>query len=607
MLSKGRANIGEMRHQPRRLLGRAAGRRGFTLVEVLVVLAIMVILFGLLFAPMITGLNLVRRGKRHVAMQDAVRLALEQMKRELGDAVYVFDPEVLDVASVDGNAVSMKVADYSMVTFAPPQRDALGQLVSPVRPEVLMVFDAVAGANVRCFRAARYRVHLANDALDPVGLTPLVPHGEDNPFALFREEGYVRENPSTPGQWVWWKDNVLSKNALTPRSGTDLTPSVSICESCGSMWTGYAPKCLNSGCPDAGTTVGMRYITEGIQFAPKRVTGELLTPSADGTLYRARWGGWLGEQNAGNVVYTTGILPLPSLELNPHLAVYRYDATPGVQEWAVRVLDTTETPTTPDPDLKLRWSSGAGSVRFGEWYSTGAVFDVGSDPGGAFYPLSIDADPTDGLSPDTYNGMGALTSGAAYTQDLYPVYPPKPVFVGDARAPMTYVIEPTMNGAQAPAKVVPETISVRLLVQFGSGAAPYRYYNLQPTSNYDQDKIGRWQFCPYPSADYRSVQVRFNRNDPPSADWFGGTSTVTGFAIEVTYYARRNFDPASNNDDIVAADYSTRYMMNICLTLGAYVELDPSLANPDVFVLPTDVRLHRIQARDQVVIRNAVD
>jgi len=47
--------------------------------------------------------------------------------------------------------------------------------------------------------------------------------------------------------------------------------------------------------------------------------------------------------------------------------------------------------------------------------------------------------------------------------------------------------------------------------------------------------------------------------------------------------------------------------MNICLTLGAYVELDPSLANPDVFVLPTDVRLHRIQARDQVVIRNAVD
>ncbi len=595
---------------PPRLVRIARSKCAFTLIEILVVLAIMVILFGLLFAPMVAGLDLVRRGKRHVDMQDAVRLAMEQMSRELSEAVYVFDPDVVDVTAVSGNATSLKVVDYSTVTFAPAQRDATGQLITPLRPEVLDVYDPNLAADVPCFRAVRFTVHLADDRLDPGTLKPLVPHGEDNPFAVFRQEGYVREDPPGSGHWGWWADKVVSENALTPRSGADLAPSVSLCESCGSMWMGYAPVCLNSACADADTAVGMRYITEGLQFVPQRTVGEILAASEDGVVYSARHGGWLGVQNDGSQAYTTADLPLPGTELNPRLVVYRYDPDPEVQDWTVRVLDTLEAAPSPEPALVIRWDSGTGSVRFGDWRASGPVFDVSPDPGMGFYPLSIDGDASDGLSADVYDATGNRSSGASYTQDIYPIYPPAPETASDPRVPIAYVIDPTWNGAKVPAKLVRRNISVRLLVQYSAGGGtshPYRYYNLQPTSNYDQDRIGRWQFCPYVSQDQRTAQIRFNRNDPPSPDWFGGSDALSAFAIEVRYYERCNFDPTSNKDDIVVADYSTRHAMNVCLTVGTYVDLEPSPAMAGLFVLPTDVRLHRIQVRDQVVIRNAMD
>jgi hypothetical protein len=342
----------------------------------------------------------------------------------------------------------------------------------------------------------------------------------------------------------------------------------------------------------------MRYITEGAQFVPKRVVGELMTPSADRVLYRARWGGWLGTQNDGSQPYTTAELPLVGSELNPRIVVYRYDPSAGVQDWTLRVLDTGEAAPNPDPNLVMRWNSGAGSVRFGDWVYTGPVFSIANDPGSGFYELSVRG--------DSYDTSGRLVSGPGYTADLYPVYPPTPTYAGDPRAPIAYVIDPTCNGTKAPAKVVAENISVRLLVQL-SAAPSYRYYELHPTANYDQDRIGRWQFCAYPSPDSRTVQVRFSRRDPPSPDWFGGAAALSAFAIEIRYYVRHNFDRVSNYDDIVLVDYSTRYTLNICLTLSAYVDLEPSPTNVDVLVVPSDVRLHRIQARDQVVIRNAMD
>jgi prepilin-type N-terminal cleavage/methylation domain-containing protein len=48
-------------------------RAGFTLVEVLVVLAILVILFGLLFAPMMAGMDMATQGRIQARLQDTAR------------------------------------------------------------------------------------------------------------------------------------------------------------------------------------------------------------------------------------------------------------------------------------------------------------------------------------------------------------------------------------------------------------------------------------------------------------------------------------------------------------------------------------------------------
>lgn len=65
--------------------------RGFTLIEILVVMAISIILVGLVLAPVVQSFNMTRRAQAMVDAQDSARTAMEQISRELGQAMYVFD------------------------------------------------------------------------------------------------------------------------------------------------------------------------------------------------------------------------------------------------------------------------------------------------------------------------------------------------------------------------------------------------------------------------------------------------------------------------------------------------------------------------------------
>lgn len=61
------------------------------MVEILVVIAISVILFGLLIRPVVDTLRYTQDAQTHAAAQDAARITMEQMTREINSASYIFD------------------------------------------------------------------------------------------------------------------------------------------------------------------------------------------------------------------------------------------------------------------------------------------------------------------------------------------------------------------------------------------------------------------------------------------------------------------------------------------------------------------------------------
>lgn len=78
-------------------LTRTKRNKGFTLIEVLVVMAISMILMGLVMYPVLQSFRLTSRAKSMVEAQDSARQAMEQISREIGEAMDVLDFEAYPV------------------------------------------------------------------------------------------------------------------------------------------------------------------------------------------------------------------------------------------------------------------------------------------------------------------------------------------------------------------------------------------------------------------------------------------------------------------------------------------------------------------------------
>ncbi len=66
-------------------------QRGFTMTELLVVIAITGILLGLLFVPIIQGFNLTRKASNQIQAQTQARNGINNVAREIAQAVFVLD------------------------------------------------------------------------------------------------------------------------------------------------------------------------------------------------------------------------------------------------------------------------------------------------------------------------------------------------------------------------------------------------------------------------------------------------------------------------------------------------------------------------------------
>ena len=492
-------------------LGRRSQRRtaGFTLVEVLVVLAILVMLFALLFAPMITAFEEASQGQLNVRLQDATRTAMEQMKRELAQAIYVYPADLVQLGTGDW------VVSTSQIAFIPPKRDGDGNPIDPLQAEMITDPNPDPGGPTVVPLSVCYQVALADSG----------PIEERNPPVVWREQGILRsQGPARAvsaidsGRTAAYSVPQGTWNALTPRDGIEIPCSVTACFACATIDQYYTETCSACSSPN------VMHLYRGLEFRPERICNERLEMSGDGSFYTARCGAWDGVPYEG---WSLSALTAP---FDPRVAVFRFSGA----SYSSLVFDTAGAPLPtgvatdqgpPDPDaLYLAWDAGAG------------VVDMGNEAVARFWTPSVrdgDIRRMDYLADGT-------TPSATPNNDY------------------TYLVEPAYleSAAGIPTKLVPGEVEV-----WWGG----RRYSR--TDTWQTSEIGRGEF--YFDIDdsnpaYERGELRFHEFNPPQPD--------ANTPLLVRYKFRRNFDSVTGRDDMVKVDYSTRSIMNIALIVADFLE-----------------------------------
>ncbi|HEY3397101.1 MAG TPA: type II secretion system protein [Armatimonadota bacterium] len=594
---------------------RQGRRSGFTLIEVLVVLGILVILFALLFVPMTSSLSMVSSGRTQADMQQRLRLTMEQLQRDLSEATYVYPPEVIRIPSATPQQNGFLV-NYSTLSMILPAKDSSGQPLEPLQAD----WQSVPGGT-KMQLVTRYAVHTAttitrkwaagspgnpggNDKYFQVSTSP----GPENAFQLYRQQGFMRWDDDlqtyTFGSWTdlnadgvvsaneFQIDRPLAENSQTARIGSDVVVSKTVCRDNGQAVDGYVPVDDAAVPPvdpalGAGWTAQVVYLFDNMNFQPLRVAEEQMAMSADGSVYRASRGGWLGLLNDGtkrivDLVWGAPLQWINSSELRPRIFVRRW--TGAGSGYLLTEMDTDALdPNSAQPDadtnnlLTLRWNSQTGTVLVGDVMpvpdqinnNPGVMFGTASgDPGAAFWPLAA----------------------GQPRADLLPEWPVTPNSAMDARAPVGYVIDPwQVEGINQPwnpyrsqgqasardVKVMPETIRIWLVWrEAGKSQTTRKEFSL--SSSVDPQQLGAYQFLATPFDDGKRVEIKFNPGLPAGPDLIasqlaaGTGMTLDICQIQVTYQARRNFDPATGNDDQIMVSYSSASLYSVALGLSEY-------------------------------------
>lgn len=183
----------------------AQPRTGFTLVEMMVTLAIMMLLFGIIFMPLSQAFNFFQLGQTRTSMQQAARQTLEQISSDIRTAVRMFPNDItpgitnqspyggvgpyINRTSCGPTPESDRLSNLSRIDFIPALVDARGSVITPVQPARYLV----------TYYARRFDTTKDYDAVT-------------NPVLLFRAQSPYRNGDDTEAETSGGDPNVDIKS-----------------------------------------------------------------------------------------------------------------------------------------------------------------------------------------------------------------------------------------------------------------------------------------------------------------------------------------------------------------------------------------------------------
>ena len=179
-------------------------RRAFTLIELIIVIAITAVLFGLLLTPLISAIRYTQQAQIVTAAQDAARTVKEGLTRELGSALFVFDgtshPFVTANATVAGDDRYTNFLDLEI-----PGIDTAGSYKSTIAHAYACKLDFAQPRSVSG----------ATTPIDPTTGQPISYRQSQNGSAIISDPAYVfplAAGTTLTRYWVGLKNPANSYN-----------------------------------------------------------------------------------------------------------------------------------------------------------------------------------------------------------------------------------------------------------------------------------------------------------------------------------------------------------------------------------------------------------
>ncbi len=559
--------------------------QGFTLVEILVVMAITVILMGLLLGPVVTTFNLVHRGEQTSQAQETARRVLEEISREVSDALYVWltPGDEVPIPYVDEQGRRYRVVmrnplavyndrgqklfvDQAWIDLMPPD-DTLGLHGGGLQQPLTYQLDGIshpadADNNTPGHYhpvIVRYFVGLQKPYLPGqnvprwinVNERPLTLSDQDNTYVLFRVEfdpydpkfsNWAVPDPQNPRSGIYvLNENFFYDRALAPNGKP--------------FWQNWRESAV-AVVPMEDIDL-IRFDANGqnpvssVLFQPSAIPNDLAQPTdasrGTPTAYVTDHGNWSGLQNDG----TKDFLQLANRSFSPRIIVYDQQPLPNGQTRLVAVYDTGALPSQAfHPRFRRRvvsWDSRTGVVLFAHPAPSYEILVTETLNGWRFRP-------TDSLGAPL-NTLARIVPGSETVQveEEDPVTREKR-FVVFRRAQLAEMMD------------TPE-----------------------PPEDWDEGTKGPWppQLPPpgtYVLTDKGDLLIGYPWPGPENP--LQPVPVPEGHRVRVTYEYQTN-DP----DDVVRVDYDTRSLINIILGIRIY---DRATGKPLVSQLMNKVQLRNL-------------